>query len=77
MAKRPGMMGAKGKVSEDDGSFDRAFWAAATPEQKVRAIFELGELYYEVMHPGTGAERLDRTVGGTRRLGEPAPDHER
>jgi hypothetical protein len=34
----------------------------------VTAIFELRELYYEVMHPGTGAERLDRSVGGTRRL---------
>ena len=62
------MMGAKGKVSEDDGSFDRAFWNTATPEERVTAIFELRELYYEVMHPGTGAERLDRSIGGTRSL---------
>ena len=62
------MMGAKGRVTEDDGSFDRAFGQSATPEERVMAIFELRELYHEVMHPGTGAERLDRTVGGTRRL---------
>ena len=63
-----GMLGAKGRVSDGDQAFDRVFWKEATPEQKVSAIFELRELYYEVMHPGTGAERLDRTVGGTRRL---------
>lgn len=62
------MMGAVGKVSEDDGSFDRAFWAAATPEEKVRAFFELREFYHEVIRPGSGAKRLDRSVGGTRRL---------
>jgi len=62
------MMGAKGRVSEEDRSFDRAFWAAATPEERVRAIFELRELYHEMMHPGFGAKRLDRSVGGTRRL---------
>lgn len=62
------MMGAKGKVSEGDKEFSRKFWASATPEERVTAIFELRELYYEVMHPDTGAERLDRSVGGTRRL---------
>ena len=64
------MMGGKGRVSEDDGSFDREFWASATPEERVQAIFELRQLYYEVMHPGSGAERLDRSVGGTRRRGD-------
>lgn len=64
------MMGGKGKVSEDDGSFDREFWAAATPEERVQAIFDLRDFYYEVLHPGTGAKRLDKTVGGTRRRGE-------
>lgn len=62
------MMGAKGRISTDDGSFDRAFWIAATAEEHVTAIFELRELYHEVMHPGSGSQRLDRTVGGTRRL---------
>jgi hypothetical protein len=62
------MMGAKGRVTEDDGSFDRLFWRSATPEERLTAMFDLRELYHEVMHPGTGAERLDRSVGGTRRL---------
>lgn len=62
------MLAAKGRLSEDDGSFDRNFWKSATPEEKVRAIFELRELYHEVMHPEIGAKRLDRSVGGTRYL---------
>ena len=62
------MVGGKGRVTEDDGSFDREFWRNATPEEKVAAIFELRDLYYEVMHPGAGAEGLDRSIGGTRRL---------
>ena len=61
-------MGAKGRVSTDDGSFDREFWKSATPAERVAAIFELRELYHEVLHPGSGAQRLDRTVGGTRFL---------
>ena len=68
------MMGAKGHVSTDDGSFDIAFWKAATPAERVQAIFDLRDLYYEVMHPGTGATRLDRTVGGTRRLRDEPTD---
>ena len=66
--RRERMMGGKGKVSEDDGSFDREFWKTATSEEKVRAIFELRALYHGVLHPGSAAERLDRSVGGTRRL---------
>lgn len=62
------MMGGKGRVSEDDGSFDRAFWKLGTRDERVQAIFELRELYFEVLNTGSGANRLDRTVGGTRRL---------
>ena len=67
VAEKRTIIGAKGRVSDGDRTFDRAFWAAATPEEKVRAIFELRELY-EVMHPGVGSQRLDRSVGGTRRI---------
>lgn len=63
------MMGGKGKVSKGNRDFDRAFWRTATPEERVRAIFELRELYHEVMHPGTGSKGLDRSVGGSRRRG--------
>jgi len=67
MARQP-MLGGKGRVTDDDGSFDREFWRSATDEQRIEAMFDLRRLYYEVMHPGTGSERLDRSVGGTRRL---------
>lgn len=61
------MKGGKGKVSHGDRSFDREFWSQATPEQRIAAVFELRRLYYEVIHPGTGAKGLDRSVGGVRR----------
>jgi hypothetical protein len=57
-----------GRVTEDDGSFDRYFWSLATPEERMTAIFDLREIYHEVMHPGSGSKRLDRTVVGTRSL---------
>lgn len=62
------MIGATGRVSEDDGSFDCYFWSQAAPHERLTAMFDLREFYHEVMHPGTGAERLDRSVGGTRSL---------
>lgn len=65
------MIGGKGRVSDPDRSYDREFWAAATQEERIRAMFELRELYHEVIHPGSGSERLDRSVGGVRRRGEP------
>ena len=64
------MVGGKGKVTEDDGSFDRVFSRQATAEERMAAIFHLRVLYHEVMHPGPGAKGLDRSVGGTRRLGD-------
>ena len=75
------MVGGKGKVTEDDGSFDREFWRQATPEGRMAAMFHLRTLYHEVMRPGIGAKRLDRSVGGTRRLGDwisrsPGSDYE-
>ena len=62
------MIVGKGRVSEDDGSFDRFFWSLSSPEDRMSAMFDLREIYHEVMHPGSGAERLDRTVVGTRTL---------
>lgn len=62
------MIGGTGRVTEDDGSFDRWFWSQATPEEHIQAIFDLRDLYHKEFHPGTGSQRLDRTIGGTRRL---------
>jgi hypothetical protein len=50
------MMGGKSRIGDDTRSFDAAFWRAATPEERVRAIFELRELYHEAMHPEIGAK---------------------
>ncbi len=70
VARSSRMQGGKGKASDGTRDFDRAFWKSAQPEERVRAIFELRELYHEVMHPNVGSKRLDRSVGGTRRRGD-------
>ncbi|MFZ4506160.1 MAG: hypothetical protein ACOYON_00505 [Fimbriimonas sp.] len=67
---REGMSGGKGKVSEGTAEFDQKFWDEAGVQKRFEAIFELRRIYYEVLHPGTGAPSMDRTVGGTRRRGE-------
>ncbi len=64
------LKGGKGKVSEGTAAFDAQYWQDAGLEARTEAIFELRRIYYEVLHPGTGSERMDRTVGGTRRRGE-------
>jgi len=64
---RAGLKGGKGKVTDVTTSFDADFWAGTGPQARMEAIFELRRIYYEVLHPGTGSTRLDRTVGGTRR----------
>ena len=46
------------------------YWQTRTYEERLQAILEIRDLYYEVMRPGTGATRLDRSVGGTRSLRE-------
>ncbi|MDX2065990.1 MAG: hypothetical protein SFX74_09635 [Fimbriimonadaceae bacterium] len=67
-------LAGKGRLSTDGERLDREFWAHSTPEQRIQAVFLMRQFYYEVLHPGTGAERLDPTIEGTRRLGEPSPD---
>lgn len=66
MEPRKVTIAGKGCVS-DQGELDREFWQQATYEEKWQAMAELRRIYYEVMHPGTGSERLDRSIGGTRR----------
>jgi hypothetical protein len=71
---RKGVRGGKGKVSEGTAEFDAKFWADAGEQKRIEAIFELRRIYYEVLHPGTGATRLDRSVGGIRHRGETPED---
>jgi hypothetical protein len=61
-------MVGKGKVSESDHSDSIRYWQSQTQEVRVGAIFEIRRFYYEVLKPGTGAERLDRSVVGFRSL---------
>ncbi|HWA82613.1 MAG TPA: hypothetical protein VG820_04220 [Fimbriimonadaceae bacterium] len=66
--KRQISEGGTGKLSEMDPLEGVRYWRSKTPEERIEAIFEIRRFYYEVMHPGTGATRLDRSVGGTRKL---------
>ena len=62
--------GGSDRVSESDSRDAVLYWQSRSPEERVEAIFEIRKFYYEVMRPGTGSTRLDRSVGGTRRLGD-------
>jgi hypothetical protein len=44
------------------------YWQSRSPDERIQAILDIRDFYYEVMKPGTGAPRLDRSVGGTRSL---------
>jgi len=44
------------------------YWQSRPPEERIQAILDIRDFYYEVMRPGAGAPRLDRSVGGTRSL---------
>lgn len=61
-------IGGKGRASEMTRDESIRYWQSVPDEERLRAIFEIRDFYYEVMRPGTGSSRLDRTVGGTRRL---------
>lgn len=63
-------VGGKGKVSEMDSRETIRYWQSRPIAERLKAIFEIRDFYYEVLHPGTGAKRMDRSVGGTRKLGD-------
>ncbi|HEY3779676.1 MAG TPA: hypothetical protein VGL56_01235 [Fimbriimonadaceae bacterium] len=65
------MISTKGLISINDRSYARKCWAAVTPEERIKAVFELRDFYYNVLHPGTAPNYLDKTVGGTRKLTDP------
>jgi hypothetical protein len=35
------MQRAKGKLSEDNGEFERQFWLSVSPEERMQALFDL------------------------------------
>ncbi|MFI5385612.1 MAG: hypothetical protein ACHQ50_05765 [Fimbriimonadales bacterium] len=60
--------GGKGKVSEMDQGETIRYWQTKSMEERFQAILDIRKFYYEVIRPGTGATRLDRSVGGVRSL---------
>jgi len=44
------------------------YWQSLPAEDRINAILEIRDFYYKEIKPGSGAERLDRSVIGTRRL---------
>jgi hypothetical protein len=50
------------RASEDDGSFDHAFWAAAGPEARLEAMWDLTLEYLAWTEPHGGEPRLQRSV---------------
>ena len=44
------------------------YWQSVPPEDRMKAIMEIREFHHRQLHPGTGAERMDRSIVGTRRL---------
>ncbi len=63
-------IGGKGKASEMTRAESIRWWQQFTYEERFLAILDAAHFYHEVLKPGSGAKRLDRTVGGTRRLGD-------
>ncbi len=54
--------------SEEDRTEALRYWQSKSVEERLEAIFEIRRFHHEVLLPGTGAKRLDRSVGGTRSL---------
>jgi hypothetical protein len=50
------------------------YWQSKSPEARIQEILDIRDFYYEVIRPGTGASRLDRSIGGTWTLGQGPPD---
>lgn len=49
-------------LHEDDGSFDRDFWAAIEPSKRVEAVWDMVLDYLAWKTPDVGEPRLQRHV---------------
>jgi hypothetical protein len=54
-------------TSGENDRLERAFWAEATTEELLTAVWEMAKLAWSVEHPDGPPLRLDRSVGGVRR----------
>lgn len=50
------------RLHEDDGAFDRAFWAAMSPAERVEAAWDMVVEYLAWKTPDVGEPRLQRSV---------------
>lgn len=58
-----------GRVADSEqAAMDRAFWLAATPAQRLEAVFEMQKQVWKRDNPDGPPLRLDRSVGGIRRV---------
>ena len=53
----------RGRIEDDDGSFDLAFWQAQTAEARFAAAWEMVETAWEIKNRPADELRLQRTVG--------------
>lgn len=49
------------RLHEDDGSFDREFWARIPPAERLAAAWEMVLEYLAWRHPDAGEPRLQRS----------------
>ncbi|MFN7172633.1 MAG: hypothetical protein ACK4P3_07620 [Fimbriimonadaceae bacterium] len=70
MRRNDRMQGSTERVSDNGRSFDRKFWKQATPVERIEAMFEMRDFYYQVILGENVPRRMDRPVGGTRRRGD-------
>jgi hypothetical protein len=65
MGARDGRVGAASRIvrlHQDDGAFDRAFWARVPPSERLEMTWELALEYLAWRSPDAGESRLQRSV---------------
>ncbi|HWD40184.1 MAG TPA: hypothetical protein VG944_15145 [Fimbriimonas sp.] len=62
------MVVSKGRLGDNSRAESIRYWQSRSSDERIQAILDIRDFYYEVMHPGTGAPRLDRSIVGTRKL---------
>lgn len=56
------------RLHEDDGSFDREFWATVPPERRLELVWDMALEYLEWRGLSGSQPRLQRSVLGIERL---------
>lgn len=60
---------AGGTVKAGEGAaFERKFWRTSSAEQRMAAVWAMAQQWWQLQHPNEPSLRLDRSVGGLRRV---------